>query len=227
MQKKLTILFAFAIFVLVVGMHTDSYAIHKKNPKAGHGGGGSEVPESATLSLGGIEGKTMFAMDIPVDVGQNSSKRIRFVNPDFAGPIKLQFDVSNCEPVDDSVFGPTDLEDFKDELGGVDTDYDNVRDEFKVINSAFIEVKIDKRNLEDSILVIEYQGSLGGNGTRIMFPKGFVGTYEVSLVDSSNPITFTFTDTVYLRQLTPGGAQNDPLLGCDGQFVVGMLDLGS
>jgi len=39
MCKKLTILFAFAIFVLVVGVHTDSYAFNQKNPKPHKGKG--------------------------------------------------------------------------------------------------------------------------------------------------------------------------------------------
>jgi len=39
MQKKLTVLFAFAIFVLVVGLHTDSYAFNQNNPKPHKGKG--------------------------------------------------------------------------------------------------------------------------------------------------------------------------------------------
>ena len=54
MHRKLTILFAIAFFVLVVGLHADSYACHqKKKPKphgeettcngnGGNGGGGSK-----------------------------------------------------------------------------------------------------------------------------------------------------------------------------------------
>ena len=57
MQKKLTILFAFAIFVLVLGMQTDSYACHKNaNPHGknstcddGGGGGGVDIPLCVTL----------------------------------------------------------------------------------------------------------------------------------------------------------------------------------
>ena len=61
MQKKLTVLFAFAIFVLIVGLHTDSYACHKgdgvqhgKKPcddggGGGGGGGGSSIPVSVTF----------------------------------------------------------------------------------------------------------------------------------------------------------------------------------
>jgi len=39
MQKNLTVLFAFAIFVLVVGLHTDSYAFNQNNPKPHKGKG--------------------------------------------------------------------------------------------------------------------------------------------------------------------------------------------
>jgi len=224
MQKKLTVLFAFAVFVLVVGMQTDGYACHvgtKHKSPSELCGGGSEVPDSATLSLAG---GMVTRMNIPVVVGQNSSKRLRFVNPDFVGQhIELRFNTIDCEMVD-GVFDPGDKAAFEKELGG--EVIEGVPD-YTFIESGFIEVKIDRKNLENSILVIEYQGRLSGNGTRIMFPQGFVGTYDVSLNDSRNPITFTFSNNVYLRQLTPGGAQNDPILRCPGQSVTGTLDLGS
>lgn len=51
MQKKLTVLFAFAIFVLVIGVHIDTYACHKeggsnhKDCGDGGGAGGKVVAE--------------------------------------------------------------------------------------------------------------------------------------------------------------------------------------
>ena len=65
MQKKLTVLFAFAIFVLVAGMQTHSYADHKPkhNPGGGGGGGGG--------GLGGM-GSGGITITGPVTVVANS-----------------------------------------------------------------------------------------------------------------------------------------------------------
>ncbi len=58
MQKKLTVLFAFAIFVLVVGLQTDSYADHKRNHNPGGGGGGGDkvVAEYSVEIKGAVSG---------------------------------------------------------------------------------------------------------------------------------------------------------------------------
>ncbi len=58
MQKKLTILFAFAIFVLIVGMPNEGYACHKEGTTHGKqtdcapGGGGVDIPLCVTLAEG-------------------------------------------------------------------------------------------------------------------------------------------------------------------------------
>ncbi len=61
MQKKLTVLFAFAIFVLVVGMQTDGYACHKggNDPK----GCGGTPPDDG----GGNSRVKVFFLDTPGD----------------------------------------------------------------------------------------------------------------------------------------------------------------
>ncbi|MCZ6624213.1 MAG: hypothetical protein O7B35_08290 [Deltaproteobacteria bacterium] len=226
MQKKLTILFAFAIFVLVVVLQTDSYACDKGvkhktgDPCGGGGGGGGGEPESATLSLLGLERKTMFATDIPVTVSRDTDKWLSLVNADFNGAITLQFDVSDCFQAAGD-FGDGDVTRFKDELGGEIISEENdeeVRGKFTVINTGFLQIKRDRKK-HTGILVIDYMGDLGGNGTQITFPGYFSDTYMVS--DETEPvpdkdiIDFIFTGTIYLRQFTPGGAQTDPQLGCN------------
>ncbi len=70
MQKKLTILFAFAIFVLVVGL-SDSYAEHKKNPNAGHGGGDGDGAGTLTANLTG--GTFVFDDPLPVTLNKKGN----------------------------------------------------------------------------------------------------------------------------------------------------------
>jgi len=60
MQKKLTVLFAFAIFVLVLGLQTDSYADHKPKHNPGGGGGGDKVVAEYSVEItGAVSGHSL------------------------------------------------------------------------------------------------------------------------------------------------------------------------
>jgi len=210
MQKKLTVLFAFAIFVLMFALSPNTASakcVDGTNTKNGKpcGGGGSEVHESALLSLGGPAGMTMLASDLPVTVSRDTDKWLSLVNGDFNNEtIRLQFDVSDCFEAA-GVFAAGDVTRFKNELKN-----------FTVIYPGFLQIKRDRKK-GTGVLFIDYMGGLGGNVTQITFPGYFSDTYEVSdeMEPADNIIEFTFTGTIYLRQGTPGGAQTDPQLGCN------------
>jgi len=79
MQKKLTILFAFAIFVLVLGWAITPVQADPPRPTHNHGGGDPEPPTVATVDLAG----GMLTMNFPVSVIQDNSKKIHFENQNF------------------------------------------------------------------------------------------------------------------------------------------------
>ena len=204
MQKKLTILFTFAIFVLVVGWGITPAQANPPPHDHGGGGGGSET---ATVHLAG----SMFTTEIalPVNVSQATPKWIRFGNINFdldSDPIVLDFNTSDCSEFSGD-FEIGDQAAFENELVTAE-----------IASGSFI-VNFDRRNGTGDLL-IQYMGDLGGNGTRIAFNNQFGDTHMVNEVIVGNTHTFTFEGTIFLRQLTPGGAANDPIYGCPGpQFV--------
>ncbi len=87
MQKKLAILFAFAIFVLVVGW---AITPAQANPpdqigKHNHGGGGGGSDTGFAAAFVDLVGD-LLTMDLPVSVGQDSFKKIHFAT-DFVQDI--------------------------------------------------------------------------------------------------------------------------------------------
>ncbi len=67
-MKKLTVLLASIFFLLFVGL-SDSYAEHKKNPKAGHGGGGGgDVLGNFTVTVYIKVGETFIDVGSAVNV---------------------------------------------------------------------------------------------------------------------------------------------------------------
>ena len=202
------------LFVAVLGLVfgwavTPAQADPRPHTHGGGGGGG----ELATVNLAG----SMFTTNgLPVGVSQDSSKRIRFGNSNFdidTGSISLRFNTGDCFEA---------AGDFED---GDQVAFENVLAAADNITSGSFEVSFDRKKVTGE-LVLEYTGVLGGNGTRILFTDRFEPDSEHRVDESikGDMHTFTFRGDIFLRQLTPGGAINDPILGCTGQSVTLILD---
>ena len=213
MQKKLTVLFAFAIFVLVVGWAITPAQADPPRPNHNHGGGGNGNDETffVDLDLG------MLTTGLPVTVKQDTSKRIRFGNSNFDHPagIEMQFRNLEGEPITGancvgvSAVNGGDLDDFAAELTE------------PVIKSGFFIVKVDGRDDPPGtgILVLEYTGDLGD--TRIQYDGRIVSPPPVVMEDDpvEGSITFHFFGTIFVWQLNESGNADDKIVACERQAV--------
>jgi len=201
MQKKLTILWAFAFYVLVVGWAITPAQADKPNGGK-HNHGGDDDPPTATVNadLG------MDITNLPVTVSQDASKRIRFVNSDF-GPlnpkIEMQFlpNIANCS----EAHGTTVSKDDKDKL-------------VAVLQGAEIErgFFIAKRNREQNTgqLLIEYTDTVLGV-IQISF-GGFGTTATVTEDEPSDDgsIKFHITGTIFVAAFGESGRRDDQIVAC-------------
>ena len=210
MQKKLTILFAFAIFVLVVGWAiTPAQAnppdqIGKHNH--GGGGGGSDTGfEPAFVDLAG----DMLTMDLPVSVGQDSSKKIHFAT-DFVQDIVMDFQIpeeNKCVAVPETAADSDDISLFVSELNKA------------VIDSGRFVVGVDRRKKTGGLL-IQYSGKLGF--TQIQFRGPYIVDLPMVIEhvghEDDGSITFHFGGTITVWQVGEH-MPDDKIVACPFQVV--------
>ncbi len=221
MQKKLTVLFAFAIFVLVVGWAITPVQADPPRPTHNHGGGGSDTGfEPATLDME----FGMVTDSLQGGVGVDSPKKIGFLNANFVDidpEIHVQFgDNIVCDRANEDTTD-TDITDSKDELNNA------------IITTGFIQVEVDRKK-ETGNFTIEYIS----DGNDLGIPKGgariLMGCCgnparaideEVEDPDGTITNTFVFEGPVSLRQLSGQGSR-DAVVRCTGpngvDLTVGM-----
>ncbi len=220
MQKKLTVLFTFAIFVLVVGQYTDdSYACHggkKPHVGCGGGGGGGGGPEPATVDMSG----GMLTVALPVSVGTDSSKKIGFVNTDLNllephTGIQMQFGVIDCVAHNGAAMeaeeaDPDALVPFAEELDKA------------IVRSGFIQVERDRKK-KKGFIIIEYPSNdLGPARIQVGFGgnKADVSEDPPVIVNDIQTNMLRYSGDVFVRQLSGSGAQGDIIVNCGEHDVV-------
>ena len=211
MQKKLTVLFAFAIFMLLIGWAITPAQANPpdQNGKHNHGGGGGGSDtgfEPAFVDLAG----DMLTMDLPVSVSRDSSKKIHFAT-DFVQDIVMDFQIpplpkdNDCFAVPETAADSGDIIQFVEELNG------------NSIASGRFVVEVDRRKKTGGLL-IQYSGELGF--TYIQFRGPYVDSPPMVIEHDpvDGPITFHFGGTITVWQVGEH-MPDDKIVACPLQLV--------
>ncbi len=213
MQKKLTVLFAFAIFVLLVGWAITPAQAHHRDEHSGGGGGGSDTGfEPATVDLAG----GMLTMDLPVSVSRDSPKKIHFGDTNFFHDIVMNFQLENndCFAVPETAADSDDISLFVNVLNT------------EVIDSGHFVVEVDRKNCTDNVctgaLVIQYNSNTLGF-TRIQYMGNIVPPLPDVTEFPDMPIvgstTFNFDGTIFVWQVGETTNADDKMVACPDQVV--------
>jgi len=203
MQKKLTILFAFAIFVLVLGWAITPAQANPPDPngKHDHGGGGGGANTDFVDLIGGMETSIL-----PVTVSRDSPKMIHFGDTNFDHTISMRF--QNIDPEMDCVGTWGDV--MSDDLDAVAKELAET-----LIPSGFFVAEMDKKNAT-GIIFFQYNSENLGNGTAITLsgPIGFMKN------------TFLFepgTSTITVKQSNGSGLTDNKTVACESPSFVNLI----
>ena len=214
MQKKLTVLFAFAIFMLLIGWTITPAQANPpdQNGRHNHGGGGGGSDTGFEPAFVDLDGG-MFTMNFPVSVIQDNFKKIHFENQNFNFTssnfeIRMNFEIPQPQPDDEDtcfvsrgVVDPQELIAFVDVLNTA------------VIKSGSFVVEVDKKK-HTGILVIQYtHKDLGQIRIKYGMGAGFAPDVREEIEG-----TFTFDGTiiVWLTELNNADQQ---IVACRNQTV--------
>ncbi len=204
MQKKLTVLFAFAIFVLLVGW---AITPAQADPSPhGHptGGNGNDETFFVDLTLG------MEMTGLQVTVIQDSSKKIHFKNTNFSPPdpgIQMIFDIPEDPEDNDCFVSRGDLTPDDDLFADLVAELTGA-----VIDSGRFVVEVDKKK-ETGVLIIGYTSDALG---QIVIKYGTGGGFApvVEEVKNGDTRTYHFVGTIIVWQLGEDTPSNQIIVGC-------------